>query len=360
MRYQPHTVAPTPASARVALAYKNFQSNKGVSHTGLGISALHNMRTLRSEGIWTDVWPINSAKDLDTRLTQINGSAHTGGQHPISHVIVSAPWIPTTDFQKLLTKWPDVHFAVVSHSNVGFLMADPNGIKLLREGLDLTLGHHNFSVGGNCQRFVDAWTRMYGVQLMWLPNLYDISTIKPVGQRVPWNGSNPLRVGVFGATRPLKNLVSDVAAVVELSKMLRVDVEAWMNSGRNEGGSTVLNAVTQLTQGVRGVKIVEAGWQTWPQFRQTVAKMHVLLNVSYSESFNVVTADGIAEGVASVISDAIDWAPRHWIASADDVNDIARTARNLLDDVYAVDEGQAALRNHTTLGIPAWKQYLGV
>ena len=64
-----------------------------------------------------------------------------------------------------------------------------------------------------------------------------------------------------------------------------------------------------MMNGLPHVRLVENAWQTWPQFRQTVRHMHLLLQPSYTESFNVVTADGIAEGVPSVVSDAIEWAP---------------------------------------------------
>ncbi len=44
----------------------------------------------------------------------------------------------------------------------------------------------------------------------------------------------------------------------------------------------------------------------------------------------MVTADGIAEGVPSVVSEAIDWAPRSWKAPVDDANAMARIGRKLL------------------------------
>ena len=71
----------------------------------------------------------------------------------------------------------------------------------------------------------------------------------------------------------------------------------------------VTDAVRQMLNNLPHVKLVENGWQPWPQFRNTVRHMHLLLQPSYTESFNVVTADGIAEGVPSVVSDAIEWAP---------------------------------------------------
>jgi hypothetical protein len=356
-RRAPHIVQPTPVSARVILVYRSF--NK-VSHVGLGISSLNSARVLRNAGVWADAWAAGTVADIDAKLEVTQGVSHPEGTHPISHVVIQAPWVQTKDLQALLMKWPDVHFCVLCHSNIGFLQVDPNAIRLMREQSEFSLSHHNFSVGGNCERFTSAWSQMYGVPMALLPNLYDVTTIKPVGQRVPWQPGNTLRVGVFGAVRPLKNMISSVAAAVEVAHQTRADVEIWMSDGRNEGGATIPAAIEQLTTGIPNVRLKKAGWQTWPAFRQTVAKMNLLLNVSYTESFQIVCADGVAEGVASVTGESLDWTPSSWCANADDVNDIASTARRLLSDAHAVDEGQKALRTYTAQGLQDWQTYLRV
>jgi len=168
-----------------------------------------------------------------------------------------------------------------------------------------------------------------------------------------------LRIGIFGATRPLKNFMSAAGAALEIGQSLRADLELWMNTGRTEGGGdTILNAITEMVKGVPFVRIVQTGWQTWPQFRNTVAHMH-LLQPSYTESFNMVTADGIAAGVPSVVGDAIDWCPNHWQARTDDVQDIARVGRQILRDHGASAEGLRALEAHNASALAAWRGYLG-
>ena len=72
----------------------------------------------------------------------------------------------------------------------------------------------------------------------------------------------------------------------------------------------------------------------------------------------MVTADVVAEGVASVVSVAIDWAPGHWKAPSDDVDRIARVARYLLADPHAPGDGLEALRKHNRDGWETWKSYL--
>jgi hypothetical protein len=86
--------------------------------------------------------------------------------------------------------------------------------------------------------------------------------------------------------------------------------------------------------------------------------MDLLLQPSYTEGFNMVTADGIAQGVASVVSDAIAWAPRNWQAATDDACDIANKAVGLLHDPAAVQEGVTALTTHNATALILWEKFL--
>lgn len=357
-RHQPQIVSKVREGVRVALCYRNFAAKAGISHIGLGVCAMLSAKTLRGAGFDVEIWPCNTGRDLTERLECAQRTATARGLHPISHVVISAPWIPIPEMQQLLTSHSDVHFAVVSHSNVGFLAADPNGIKLLRQSIELQAGYHNFTLGGNCRKYTDAWQAMYGSPVTYLPNLYDVSAIKHVGHRIPWHRGQTLRVGVFGATRPLKNMVTAVAAAVELGNTLKNDVEVWISSGREEGGGSVKNAILQLVEGLPHTRLVEAGWRSWPAFTQIVGNMHILLAPSYTESFCICVADGIAQGVASVVSDAIDWVPKDWVADGDNVGSIARAARRLLHDTHAVTEGQHALRAYVRDGLVAWEDFL--
>jgi glycosyltransferase involved in cell wall biosynthesis len=333
---------------KVIFAYKNFAASRNISHIGLGVAAINTVKVLRREGVLAEVWPIVSADDLESRLA--NESA--------DHVIVSAPWIPTAKLQQLTTAHLNMVFAVNCHSNVGFLQADRNGMKLVREAMDLEMGTHNFHLGGNCRRFA-RWVRSaFGVPCAFLPNLYYIGEPVPSPARRFTDGT--LRIGIFGATRPQKNLMSAAGAALEISRSMRAPLELWMSAGRTEGGGdTVLAAVQELLANLPNVKLILNGWQSWPQFRRVVAQMHLLLQPSYTESFNMVTADGVAEGVASVVSRAIGWAPEHWKADVDDVVDIARVGRQLLTDNCAAADGLEALKAFNADGLRVYREYFG-
>lgn len=330
----------------VVLAYKNFAANRNISHIGLGVAAINTAKVLRRAGTKADVWPIINSADLRKRLQAA----------PARNVVISAPWIPSIEMQALAIDFPETHFSVNCHSNVGFLQADRNGVKLVREMMELEMGTHNVHLAGNSRRFCRWVEEAFGAPCVFLPNLYWLE--EGVTARNTSFSGDVLRIGAFGATRPLKNLMSAAAAALEISRNLRVPLELWLSAGRAEGGGeTVLAAVQEMLSGLPQVKLIMNGWQSWPKFRKVVGHMHLLLQPSYTESFNMVTADGVAEGVPSVVSSAIDWAPAHWKAEVDDVLDIARVGRALLHDRRAAHDGLRALQTYVADGLSAYTHY---
>ena len=337
---------------RIILASKNFAVNRNVSHTGLGVSGINTAKVLHKHGIHAEVWQVVDSNELRMGLNW-----HRRDAKPITHVIISAPWIHTHALTHLCHLFPNIQFAVSSHSNVGFLQADPQGMKLFREALELEMSVHNFSAAGNSKKFCRWIEDAYGSPCTHLPNLYFLNKIHKSHRRL-WDGG-VLKIGVFGATRPQKNIASAVGAAVELSYQLKAETQIWLSSGRTEGGgNTILNTVREMVRGLPNVSLHEAGWLTWTSFRTLVGSMHLLITPSYTESFNMCVADGIAEGVPSVVGEAIDWVPQSWRGNVDDVFDLAKVGRHLIHDSHAAAEGYEHLQNYVEHGVRAWEKFL--
>lgn len=346
----PHFVAPSPNSAHIAIAYKNFAANKGISHIGLGVTALTNAKILNAAGLWTEVWPINSAADLQTRLAAAQRSTPAT---PVTHVIISAPWIPTQQLAAIATLFHQVDFTVVSHSNVGFLQADPNGLTLLREAGDLQTGTINVHIGANSQKFIEWWQEVYQEPVRWFPNMYAISTAQPLSQT--FQNGGVLRIGSFGAARPLKNLLTAGAAALAINNRMQSTLQFNISSGRAEGGGdTILKGLAAMYLNLPNAQIVYNSWASWPAFLRTVRNMDLVLMPSYTESFSMVSADAIGQGVPVVGSDAIDWLPERWIASNDDALDIADVGTGLLNSPHVIKRGLEALQEHNAEGLRSW------
>lgn len=356
---RPHNINPTLQTIRALICYKNFAAPIGISHIGLGVSALNTSQVLRNAGIWVDVTTATSAKQLEERIGEINEAALEAGHLQLSHVVVSAPWIGSREFHTMISRNPQINFACISHSNVAFLHADANGVALLRAYLHLQQEWHNFTVGANSRKFCDWAHRTYGYRLTLLPNLYNLRQTdgRNLRSRPSYSDGAVLRIGNFGAMRILKNNMTAAAAALEIHARLGGDTEFWLSLGRARGAHGVINAIDQMAKGVRGFTVKYDTWETWPEFTATVRHMNILLQPSFTESFNMVSADGVSQGVPSVVSDAIEWAPDNWKACPDDALDIANKAVSLLYDPAAASEGWQALEQHNQTGLRSWLKW---
>lgn len=335
---------------RVGIFFKNFANWTGLSHVGLNVAALTNARVLRQRGIHTTVFPVCNNVDV------VDGILEYERDHkkPLTHVIISAPWMSRYDLTNLVEFFPDIQFVVECHSNVGFLQADPNAMTIIRAVIALSNTHSNILLGGNSEPFVKWASEVYGTHVVLLPNLYPISP--PAKKR--WDGFLPIRIGVFGAVRPQKNFMTAAAAAMLIQQNVQLPVELHMSTGGEGDGGSVSRAIDQMVAGIPSFTLIRHLWQPWEEFIQTVEKMDLMIQPSYTESFNMVTADGIVMGVPSVVSNAIRWAPNSWKADSDDVLDIARVGTKLLKSRFSVYRGMRALKKSNRYALKHWFRYL--
>jgi len=337
------------ADVKLMLCPRNYTGMAHVSHTGLAVSAANTARVLRANGIHTVLRPIRDAADLEAQVL---------AEKP-SHVVINALWVPTGALAELAHRYPHIAFAVLCHSNIAFLQAEPVGIRLLAEAVDLELESiGNFRVAANSRAGTRGLEDAWECPALYLPNLYYLDETVRVA-RPKWSGGT-LRIGAFGALRTLKNPTGSAFAAMAIATQLSTDLEFHINVGRNDGGwaPRLLAAVQAIFAGRPHARLVQDSWQPSSGFRRLVRGMHLLLQPSFTESFNVVTADGVAEGIASVVSEVIEWAPGWWKAPPDDTQAIARTGRALLTDARSGVDGFHALTEHNAGGVRAWSQYL--
>ena len=339
---------------RVALVYKNFKAAVGSNHIGLGVTALNTAKYLRAKGIYTDVWGVTDLNGLKAKLKE--SETTPPNIHPVTHVVISAPWLASADLQDIAIMNPHITFACASHSNISFLAADPNAFRLVCEYINVERSTPNFHLAGNSARLADCVSAIYAAPCWTIPNLYMIDgSVNP--HRAEFVGGT-IRIGCFGAMRILKNILTAGAAALMIASTLRVNLEFYISTGRNEGAQGTLPALQQMFANLPYARIVENNWQEWSSFRQTVRHMHLMLQPSFTETFNVVTADGIAEGVPSVVSTAIDWVPEDWKADSDDAADIALVGRRLLKDASTATDGLNALTAYNTSAFQEWLKFL--
>jgi hypothetical protein len=333
----------------VAIFHKDLSQPSGsyYSHIALGVGAMQTAKVLRRHGIRARVFAVKTPEQIAQILS-------THG--PVKFAVLEAPWIKTKAIEELISQFPCTEFLLRCHSQVAFLQVDHNAVRLVREALRLQESSTNFRVCGNSKRLCDFLRVAYGSECLLLPNLYDVHREKRRHRPLPHVG--PVKIGSFGASRILKFHSTAAAAALMVARNRGTDLSFYLNIGRDDPGEWILNAIRQMFADVPWAKLVEVPWAPWPEFRHQVAAMDVCLQLSATESFNIVTADAVAEGVPSVVGPAIDWAPSYWQAPIDDPAAVARTAEILLDDRYAPEDGLKALTEYDDMSVAAWKKTL--
>ena len=334
---------------RVALAFKDFAAWLRSSCTGLNVAGFATARVLREAGIDVSVFPVRHNVDL---VYAIDGYKEEHGE-PLTHVIISAPWLSVHDIRALVEHFPYIRFVILSHSNVGFLQADFEGVRLLRHYIQISREYSNLSVGGNSERFVDWLRETFHREAVLLPNLYPLTrtAMKPVPEL-----NRTIKIGAFGAVRPQKNFMTAAAAAISIQRKLNLPVEFHMSTGGEEEGNFTNLAIEQMLERSH-VTLIRHPWRYWDDFIEVVGSMDLLIQVSYTESFNMITADGINAGVPSVVSPAISWAPVMWTADPDNAKEVAHVGLSLLQQSDTRQLGIGALNAHNEWGLSVWKGF---
>lgn len=340
---------PSAKAAQVLIVYRNFKACQGNPrcHIGLGVSALHTVRVLRRAGVSVDVLGVWTADHVRKALCELPN---------ISHCVIEAPWIETAEIEKLLAEFPNVHFVVRAHSAIGFLQVEAGAIRILRELLALQDTTLNLTVSANSEKLTAFLQATYSARCLYLPNLYDAQRSQRKAPRA--HDHRVLRISSFGAIRLLKGHTSAAAAAMLIAKERGCDLEFWISVNREDGGHGIIDSLRNMFSGLCWAKLVEQPWQDWGHFRKTVGHMDLALQLSATETFNLVTADAVAEGVPCVVTPAIEWVPRHWQIDGDAIEDVARVGGYLLSSPKAADEGLCALTRFVATGTDRWLAWL--
>jgi len=201
---------------RLAIFFKDFAAWVcDASCIGLHVAGHTTAAYLNAHGIHTKVFPVRDNIDVVSAIEKYNRQH----EKPMTHIVVSAPWLSAFDLQNMVELYDEIQWVILSHSNVGFLQADPGGVELFRHYARLSKMYPNLHVGGNSFRFSGWFQEVYGQSCVCLPNLYPVE--KRRSKCWGYDGESylrPVRIGAFGAIRAEKNFMTAAAAALAIQK----------------------------------------------------------------------------------------------------------------------------------------------
>lgn len=310
---------------------------------GLHANALHSSTTLNLLGHDAECYGVKNFQEMVTILDMF----------PITHAIIEAVWVTHSQVQQLSDRYPDTQFVVRAHSKIGFLQVEPEAIPVIRKLICLSETNPNISFATNNEEFSHALREAYG-KCLYLPNLYDLGGAPEKVENTRGN----LKIASFGATRLLKLHPCAALAALQIARRLGKNLEFYINVDKTPGGESVRNTIRNMLADIPWAKLVEVPWQDVETFKETVASMDLVIQLSCTETFCLVAADAVASGVPVVAGPAIGWLPDSCTTNIDDTSAVASLGVKALTNRCFVAREQKYLKRFVKRAERKWLEFL--
>ncbi len=330
-------------SNRILFLSKERNNSYGIS-TGLYQSSLFIVKYLKEEDIACEIKVCFDANSIDKYIHEFKPT----------HIVVHAIWITPAKLAELARKYPRVKWNIRIHSKLPFLSNEGNAIQWLTEYLKLP----NVRVSTNNEEATKQLGLAIDKPILCLPNIYDSDKCKV--EKV--KKGRQMDIGCFGAVRPLKNILIQAAAAVAFGNKKKVPIRFHINSARTEqGGENTLKNIKALFARYEGRhELVEHLWSPYEDFLKLVGTMDLGMQVSLSETFNIVTADFVKMDIPIVVSREIEWMNEKAFVDQSSIEDIVKTMISLCNPwrrMWFNISARMHLNNYIKKAKKAWLNY---
>lgn len=245
-------------------------------------------------------------------------------QYKPTHVFIEALWVVPEKFDVLIALYPNVNWYVRLHSNTPFIANEGMAIDWIQKYKSLQNKYYQFHIAPNSLRMVNDLKQSLNISSDYAPNIYvPHEGDDGYNHKTPFDKHpNVLDIGCFGAIRPLKNQLIQAMAAIAFANELNTELHFHINDSRVENrGEAVHRNIVALFNGSKH-KLVTHGWMLHTNFLHLIRKMDFGLQVSFSETFNIVAADFVHQKVPIIGSPEIEWMSGLYQANPTDIDNI--------------------------------------
>jgi hypothetical protein len=284
--------------------------------------------------------------------------------------ILEAIWFTPDKMRELTRLHPNVKFIVRIHSEIPFLAQEGMAFSWISEFVNINNVHVSFNSVEACKSMERAILQK---DFLYLPNVY-VKADKPsifqklLTSTIYWFkkvlqyqdiSKTTINVGCFGAIRPFKNQLAQIVAAIAFANRNALELKIHINSTRAEqGGENVLKNIRALFN-MTPHKLVEHQWLDHDDFLSVVKQMDIGMQVSFTESFNIVAADFISQQIPIITSPAVRWMPHE--AQADPISHedmIAKMTDCFYNTEYYVCRAEGYLFDYNEAAKLVWKNFI--
>jgi hypothetical protein len=293
----------------------NDITNIGLT-TGLYNSSSFVNDMLIAEGVQSKMVIVTDNNDIHREVVLYNPT----------HVIIEALWVVPSKFTILTQLHPTVKWIIRLHSAVPFLSNEGMAMGWLADYArfeNLVLASNSPEMYRDLITYLSATKIDIKASLVYLPNYFPQEyKYKRLDKH-----KDTIDMGCFGSIRPLKNHLIQAVAAINFANKYNKKLRFHVNSERIEmKGQPVLNNLMSMFAELHdaGHELINHPWLNRVDFLNLCGQMDIGLQCSFNETFNIVGADIISQGVPLVYSSEIPWAIKWFSANPTDSDSITK------------------------------------
>jgi hypothetical protein len=317
-----------------------YGANLSTTKSGLLNSAKLTSSQLRNKlQTGTDIEICVDANDIDKYLVK----------HRPSICILEAIWATPEKLKQLKSIHKKVKFIVLIHSEVLFLSNEGNAMEFI-----YGYSEAGITVGFNSLETTKQFLSL-GINAEYLPNIYEDVFILDIDTRK----YEYLNIGCFGAIRPMKNQLLQAIAAITYANKREMQLAFHVNASRTEqGGESALRNIRALFKNTKH-ELVEHDWMERKEFLELISTMDLGMQLSVSESFNIVCADFVKMNIPIVVSSSIKWMPDSEKIYGTSIEDICYSIGKCLSVTKKIARKNVKyLNEYNAAAIKVWKNFL--
>jgi hypothetical protein len=337
---------------------KTKNSNKPNIDTGITIASLDLNILFTTINIKSNVEFYDNYKQI-SNLIEL---------HNPTHIIIEDLFVVPEILFELKTIYPTICWIIRIHTAIMFNGSELFTIDWIAKYLKMT----NVKIITNDSRFCDELNIFNSVldnpnnhiyydtnKIVYLPNYYHIKELRQ-HKKIKSDNSDTINICCFGSLRPLKNNLIQAIAAIEFCKKINKKLNFHTNNRVESGGSEYEKNLQRIfSYSNNNYNLISHEWRSRDDFIELCKSMDIGMQVSLSETFNIVAADIVTLGIPLVGSNEIPWLSRNSIANTTNVNDIIDKLLFVYENVETnVLENQKNLLNYIDNSKQMWEKYL--
>jgi len=281
-----------------------------------------------------------------------------------THVFIEGLWVVPSKFPELMAigRHKDVKWIVRVHSEIPFLQSEGIAMEWIAEYL-----RQGVYVAPNAPRAHEQlkWLAQSMVSeaeadrlVPYLPNCFPVDFSEyPIKTKV----ADPefIDIACFGAYRPLKNHLQQAFVALRYAESIGKKLRFHTNGRIDSAGQQPSKNVDQLIKAVPGAELIVHDWEDRETFLQSLQDIDLLLQVSISETFNIVGADAVLVGTPMLVSKEISWAYPTY-GDPQSVADCLRKLQLIMSNKsFFINGNRTGLTIYASASRRRWLSYLG-